>query len=336
MKLTVAIPTYNRNQILLENIRALLPQLSADCKLLIIDNCSDVPVSETLGELLSDYAHLDIEIRRNRVNVGGSANVMRCFEYCETEWVWVLGDDDRVRPDAVRTITKSVAAHPQSLFINFASEIEQRKASFTTEGIDDFVARMDSFSNVLLISTSIYKARELAPHIKLGYLYAYTLAPQFVTLLSAIGEKGVCSFSHEAIINWSEAPASQQWSAMNFALGLPLVLDLPLKSATRRALAEKLLWIRGKEIVSLNTIARQLISRSKSENDTESALYLYDQVLRRRAYYDRSISLRVRAFVHRKLLRFPSIGRRVIPLLYRIVRRRKNETESFSDRFERS
>ena len=52
--ITIAIPTYNRNRTLKENLRLLLPQLTDRCRLLIIDNCSDTPVAETLADLLPD------------------------------------------------------------------------------------------------------------------------------------------------------------------------------------------------------------------------------------------------------------------------------------------
>jgi GT2 family glycosyltransferase len=39
MDLTIAIPTYNRNELLLRHLAHLLPQLNERCRLLILDNC---------------------------------------------------------------------------------------------------------------------------------------------------------------------------------------------------------------------------------------------------------------------------------------------------------
>ena len=55
MRLTVAIPTYNRNATLKATLEHLLPQWNERCKLLILDNHSDVPVEETLRDLLAAY-----------------------------------------------------------------------------------------------------------------------------------------------------------------------------------------------------------------------------------------------------------------------------------------
>ena len=120
MKLTIAIPTYNRNDILEQNIGLLLPQLNSDCKLLIIDNHSSIPVEETLNPYILKFPHVSIEVIRNRVNVGGNANVLRCIEFCETEYLWILSDDDPVLNNAVETIFKYIHGTQVYDFVNFS------------------------------------------------------------------------------------------------------------------------------------------------------------------------------------------------------------------------
>lgn len=107
MILTVAIPTYDRNAILRKHLALLMPQLTPDCELLIIDNCSPTPVIETIGDLLDSYPEVNARVERNRVNIGAGANLLRCIERCETEWIWVLSDDDLPKPDAIETILKN-------------------------------------------------------------------------------------------------------------------------------------------------------------------------------------------------------------------------------------
>jgi abequosyltransferase len=82
--LTIAIPTYNRSEQIKATISLLLPQLTPECFLLIIDNHSDVPVSESLAALLATLPQSQYSIVRNRVNIGGNANIVRCFELCDT------------------------------------------------------------------------------------------------------------------------------------------------------------------------------------------------------------------------------------------------------------
>ena len=58
MKLTIAIPTYNRNEILKANLGKLLPQVTKECRVIIFDNCSDVPVKDSIQNLLEVYSHI--------------------------------------------------------------------------------------------------------------------------------------------------------------------------------------------------------------------------------------------------------------------------------------
>ena len=101
MHLTIAIQTYNRPNELLVLLHRLLPMLDSRCKVLIVDNCSEEPVAEKQRRVLGDWPRVDLTIVRNRVNVGGGANILRCFELCQTEWLWVLGDDDLPTEGAV-------------------------------------------------------------------------------------------------------------------------------------------------------------------------------------------------------------------------------------------
>ena len=82
MKLTIAIPTYNRNEILYKNFEKLLSQITDECRVIIFDNCSDVPVNDTIAELVEVNSHIEISVVRNRYNIGMTANILKCFEIC--------------------------------------------------------------------------------------------------------------------------------------------------------------------------------------------------------------------------------------------------------------
>ena len=66
MKLTIAIPTYNRNEILYKKIEKLLPQITDECRVVIFDNCSDVPVKDTIENLMENFSYIDLRIVRNQ------------------------------------------------------------------------------------------------------------------------------------------------------------------------------------------------------------------------------------------------------------------------------
>src|SRR5438128_1987694 len=91
--LGIVIPTYNRNSILYESVRAIIPQLSEECTLVVIDNDSPVDPSDEIKKLHQLNPKASIKVMRNLYNIGAPANVIRAMEVCSADWVWVLGDD---------------------------------------------------------------------------------------------------------------------------------------------------------------------------------------------------------------------------------------------------
>ena len=119
--ITIAIPTFNRNTEVVETIKAVLDQFSANCQLLILDNASDTSVEMSLAK---QNIHLSgrerIRLIRNSVNVGAQANLLRCIELCTTEWLWILGDDDIPKKNAVELILSEIKTHSDFTFLNYS------------------------------------------------------------------------------------------------------------------------------------------------------------------------------------------------------------------------
>ena len=99
--LTIAIPTYNRFETVCANIKLLVPQMSPDVCLLVIDNASTDGTRDLNDWVRANHPDASIRVIRNVTNVGAGANVTRSFELVDTPWVWTLSDDDPVHPDAV-------------------------------------------------------------------------------------------------------------------------------------------------------------------------------------------------------------------------------------------
>lgn len=118
--LTIAIPTYNRRDYLKECLDHLCGQLSDEIQLIVRDNCSDnydfnsfiLPYTEKYG----------ITAIQNIVNIGADASVARIFEECNTKWLWVLGDDDYLKSNAVVTVLDFLKKYPDEVLIKFNSK----------------------------------------------------------------------------------------------------------------------------------------------------------------------------------------------------------------------
>lgn len=237
MKLTIAIPTYNRNEILKKNISYLLPQLFEEVVIVIYDNCSDIPVSETLKEELNSFSNL--KVIRNEANIGLSGNLVRCIEFCETKWVWLLSDDDEPNENAVKNIFRYINEYPELHFVNFKSNyVLQREKDIQVTGVNEFMEEAESIHNLFLMSVGLYNVEKVRPFIRFAYLYSYTLVPHFVMLVVSLKNSGKVIFSKEIVISHQGTTKEMNtgWSFLPLCLGLPTIAELPLKLTSKNNL----------------------------------------------------------------------------------------------------
>ena len=241
--LTIIIPTYNRNDKLSRSLSILLPQLNEQVSVIVLDNASPTPVSETLGSLLSNSS---IKVIRNKYNIGISGNLIKCFESCETEWMWLLGDDDPPTPDAVSIILQDIQANGECSFLNYKSHMsESRQSDFYSVGVDDFIQKIDNFGNILFISLGVYNLRQLEADIRLTHQLAYCLAPHLVYLISGIKEKGIVGFLSRKLHDFSsyDTAGEENWSWISLSFCFPILYEIPLSisEVSRKAFAKHVL-----------------------------------------------------------------------------------------------
>ena len=126
MKLYITIPTYNRPTQIQKQVRDVLKQLRENVYLIVVDNCSDVPVDTyfTKDELCK------FTIIRNRINIGRDQNQVRCLENVEDGWAWTLSDDDTILDNSIETIMNAINEHPDFCYINFGNKKEAIVESF--------------------------------------------------------------------------------------------------------------------------------------------------------------------------------------------------------------
>ncbi len=293
---------------------ALLSQLTPEVSLVIRDNASPRPVHETLASLVADA---DVQIERNPRNIGANANILRCLETCQTEWLWLLGDDDLPDTDAVaRVLAELRAAPPDLVCINYRSELFDRRRDVELCGAEPFLAGVDSLSNVLFLSASVVRAPALQGHLRIAYTYAYSSMPHVVALLLALGSAGRVRLSTKHIATRREADASRSWSVVNAALAFPTVLDLPLPQSQRLLLARKIEADVHPELLGL---ARQLLAVASAQNDAAEARWVWRQ-MRQRRFSGLGLSARsLLALTLGALLWAPGLTRPVVEAVARAV-----------------
>ena len=109
-RVTVVIPTYNREGYLSLAIDSVLAQTMPSFVLHVIDNGS----TDNTAEVVAGYDDPRIVYRRVPENDGWINNFNRAFETGRaTEYVLVLGDDDILHPDALEHAVAEMDARPR-------------------------------------------------------------------------------------------------------------------------------------------------------------------------------------------------------------------------------
>lgn len=318
--LTIAIPTYGRPHELRHCVQLLSLQSSARFHLLILDNASPEPAAMALEGLLEGYPAESVRLVRNPFNIGGDANILRCFEVCETEYLWVLGDDDEPLPNAVETVHRTIQDRPGALLYNFTCELHDRREEIVSHNLDEFLASIDCFSNLLFTSTSVFRRSELARYLPYAYHFIYSMASQFAIVLHAlIAKPGSCLLLTDRIVHWELPPGGTRWSLATQLLGQGILLDLPLTRVNRKRLARVLPRPRALESLTI-----QLLGYSLRSKDRRTPRYVLDQVYSRLLRHSSSLMDCGRYLLYRYgFLALPRIGLSFFRLAIRLTGRGK-------------
>lgn len=232
--LTIAIPTYNRPKQLEHTLRVILPQLVRDERvcLLILDNHSEVPASEVLNSLGAAVPSDRIRVVRNRVNIGGNANIMRCFEFCETQWLWVLGDDDAPSSDAVKTILNDTQYEQCYAFYSIPSVACQIFHSdgperFFGNSLPELLSHVKNKVNVqAFLSAAVFNMTEIRPFIIDGYYCVASGIPHLIMVYNALNQGGSWMISRKVIADYNHPEEGQSWGFMSLAFSIPGLLGI--------------------------------------------------------------------------------------------------------------
>jgi glycosyltransferase involved in cell wall biosynthesis len=195
--LTIGIPTYNRHNEIKKQVSLLLPQLDERVELIVYDNCSDTPIITNFTEFeLSKFTLI-----RNNVNVGGDANIARCFENCKTRWLWTLSDDDFVREDAVKIVLDRLRNNEETVFFNFC-----RGVSFKSKGFDQLIEEFKNpivFSSSFTMSSCLYDVGRLNYSLQNYYNHLSSMMGTIILVLKyvQVNKDVICEFVDETLID---------------------------------------------------------------------------------------------------------------------------------------
>lgn len=191
--LSIYIPTYNRPEEIQRQVRLLLPQLKDDVILIVLDNCSDIPVRN----LFTSDELQKFTIKRNKVNIGGDANIARCFEDCSTSWLWTLSDDDFVKDNSVEIVLNEILNNKEAVFICFGNDHFSEIAGFEKLAFE--FRKRETFTMSFAMSYCAYNISKLQPSLQIYYNYLSSMVGTIILVLKYIqnNKNEICIFTNK-------------------------------------------------------------------------------------------------------------------------------------------
>lgn len=238
--LTIAIPTYNRPEELTRTLEVIIPQVIAreDVFLNIYDNCGEKALPAFQDPRLVN--HPRVNLVRNRHNVG-IGNITKCFYHCETQWLWVLADDDLPQDDAVETIFSKV--DPDLAYISFriptAKILTGLSQDLRGKGLADFFKQFNSrYLEMMCLSSSVYNLQQVWEFFAVAYQHMTSAAPHTLMAMLAIEKGADWLCSPACIADYKYPDEAEHWNRVIVFMGLPSIIPAFKLASSRNLLRE--------------------------------------------------------------------------------------------------
>jgi glycosyltransferase involved in cell wall biosynthesis len=112
-KVSVCIPTYNREKLLPYAIQSVLQQMASDFELIVCDDGS----TDGTAELMAQFTDPRIRYIRHAQNIGKSNNMRSGFTAAQGDYFIKFDDDDRLTSEFLARTTAILDQHPDVDFV---------------------------------------------------------------------------------------------------------------------------------------------------------------------------------------------------------------------------
>jgi glycosyltransferase involved in cell wall biosynthesis len=114
--LSICIITYNRANIINENLDALCPVMNKyNIPIFISDNASSDNTEEVIKKFVKKYR--DIYYFRQEINVGPDRNCEFIMKQTDTEYIWLIGDKVKISEDALIGVLNDLKSNDYDAYV---------------------------------------------------------------------------------------------------------------------------------------------------------------------------------------------------------------------------
>ncbi|MDD8018424.1 MAG: glycosyltransferase family 2 protein [Bacteroidota bacterium] len=218
--LSICIATYNRGDYIGETLDSIIPQLTEEIELLVVDGAS----TDNTEKVMQDYLKKSNRLRYVRLPVKGGVDqdYDTTVELAHGEWCWLFTDDDLFKPGAIAAVLNAIKKNHSLIVVNaemrnqdLSTVLEARRIVLYTDKIYDsnamerFFIDVDyylSFIGAVVIRRSIWLSRDRKSYYGTEFIHVGVIFQE------PLPETAVIIAEPYITIRYGNA----QWSARHF------------------------------------------------------------------------------------------------------------------------
>lgn len=113
----IGIPTYDRGNLLKELLDSLIEQVSEfNIPIFISDNNSSDDTEQIVKKFNLRYNN--ITYNKNNTNLGVYGNILQVIKMMNTEYIWLIGDDDKLKDGSLREVMRLISEKHDFIVLN--------------------------------------------------------------------------------------------------------------------------------------------------------------------------------------------------------------------------
>lgn len=116
IKLSICITTFNRGAFIGETLASIMPQVTVECEVVIVDGGSTDDTAAVVAGHAARYPRL--RYVRQQTNGGFDRDLERSVQLARGAYCWLTSDDDLIKPHAVAAVLRALDRDPSMIVLN--------------------------------------------------------------------------------------------------------------------------------------------------------------------------------------------------------------------------
>ena len=231
-KITIGIPTYNRENQLRHQLQCIIKQdLKLVEEIIIVDNNSNYDIVKSISELNCPK----IRLITNPFNIKMATNMEMPLLYCKTEWLWLLSDDDEVLPDSINTITDEIRNCRKDIgMIKFAIDRQTSlQKDYYANSLEEYIdyyhnEKIIRRGDLVFLSTCVLNMEKTKKHLGSAFEFSYSYLGFMMPVFFSLNENHIAvKFSSKPVVKF--IPPREGWYSFGtVSKGLSTLSHIPL------------------------------------------------------------------------------------------------------------